>query len=66
MSAVGSFALSRYRGAFLIFLTGLLATGSALAQDYPARAVTLVVPYPPGSATDVVEHCGHPLTAICI
>jgi tripartite-type tricarboxylate transporter receptor subunit TctC len=26
----------------------------ALAQDFPARPITLVVPYPPGSATDVL------------
>ena len=66
MSAVGSFALSRYRAAFLIFLTGLLATGSALAQDYPARAVTLVVPYPPGSATDVVARLLQPKLALAL
>ena len=66
MSAVGSFALSRYRGAFLIFLTTLLPTGSALAQDYPARAVTLVVPYPPGSATDVVARLLQPKLALAL
>lgn len=66
MSAVGSFALSRYRAAFLIFLTSLLATGSALAQDYPARAVTLVVPYPPGSATDVVARLLQPKLALAL
>jgi tripartite-type tricarboxylate transporter receptor subunit TctC len=27
---------------------------AALTQDYPTRAVTLVVPYPPGGPTDVV------------
>jgi len=66
MSAVGSFALSRYRAAFLIFLTSLLPTGSALAQDYPARAVTLVVPYPPGSATDVVARLLQPKLALAL
>src|SRR6476619_985147 len=28
--------------------------GQALAQDYPARTVTLVVPYPPGGGVDAM------------
>src|SRR5436190_662502 len=31
-----------------------LAARSALAQDYPARPVRIIVPYPPGGATDVL------------
>ena len=36
-------------------LAGVL-TGSApaLAQDYPTKTVTLVVPYPPGGGVDVL------------
>jgi tripartite-type tricarboxylate transporter receptor subunit TctC len=60
MSAAGSFPLSLFRSLLLIFLTCLLTVGSALAQDYPARAVTLVVPYPPGSATDIVARLLQP------
>jgi tripartite-type tricarboxylate transporter receptor subunit TctC len=32
----------------------LLAASCATAQDFPTRPVTLVAPYPPGSATDNV------------
>jgi tripartite-type tricarboxylate transporter receptor subunit TctC len=32
----------------------LLASACALAQDYPQRAVRIIVPYPPGSGTDIV------------
>jgi tripartite-type tricarboxylate transporter receptor subunit TctC len=32
----------------------LIASASALSQDYPQRAVRIIVPYPPGSGTDIV------------
>jgi tripartite-type tricarboxylate transporter receptor subunit TctC len=32
----------------------LLATGAASAQTYPSRTITLLVPYPPGGATDAI------------
>jgi tripartite-type tricarboxylate transporter receptor subunit TctC len=28
--------------------------GQALAQDYPTRTVTLIVPYPPGGGVDAM------------
>jgi tripartite-type tricarboxylate transporter receptor subunit TctC len=40
----------------------VLSQGTALAQDaYPSRAVTLINPFPPGGAADVV---GRPLAAV--
>lgn len=38
----------------LIAASALVLTDSAFAQDYPARAVRITVPYPPGGATDVL------------
>ena len=36
------------------FFTALTLAGSALAQTYPNRALRMVIPWPPGQATDLV------------
>lgn len=38
----------------LIALTCAVCCSAALAQDFPTRAITLVVPAPPGGATDAI------------
>ena len=37
------------------FAACILATGAASAQTYPSKPVTLIVPYPPGGATDAIS-----------
>ena len=37
----------------LFFLASLLLSGAVLAQGYPNRAVKVIVPWPPGQATDI-------------
>ena len=38
----------------MLFVSLLLAAGLAHAQDYPAKPIRMIVPYPPGGGTDVV------------
>ena len=44
----------------LCFVAAALACGAALAQTYPSRTVTVVVPYPPGGLIDLVARILQP------
>ena len=46
--------MGRLLTAIAAILFGLGWTGSAVAQDYPARPVTMIVPFPAGGATDTL------------
>ena len=46
--------MSRFSVAAALVLATMLTAMSAAAADYPARAVTLVVPYPPGGGVDAM------------
>ena len=44
----------RHLRQFFIHLLLLLAASTAMAQGFPQRPVRIIVPYPPGSGTDIV------------
>ena len=44
----------RFAAALLSVFTTLGTAGSALAQDWPAKPVSFVVPFPPGGSNDVL------------
>ena len=46
--------------AFALLVTALGLAPAALAQGYPVRAITIVVPYPPGGLIDLVARIIQP------
>ena len=46
--------MCRFAGAVILAFVLMVASRRAVAADYPARAVTLVVPYPPGGGVDAM------------
>ena len=46
--------MNRWLMAMVAIALGLASTAMATAQDYPARPVTMIVPFPAGGATDTL------------
>jgi tripartite-type tricarboxylate transporter receptor subunit TctC len=46
--------MKRWIGAFAALAGVVMSTGLAAAQDYPNKPITVIVPYSPGQATDVM------------
>ena len=44
----------------VLFALACLVAGAAQAQQYPSKPITMIVPFPPAGATDIV---GRPLAA---
>jgi len=45
---------------FIVLIAALAASAAAFAQGFPSRAVTIVVPYPPGGLIDIVARIIQP------
>ena len=57
--------MRKLRAALIAALIGLAWGGVAAAQDYPVRAITMIVPFPAGGATDTLARfLGERLRAI--
>ncbi|MCX7961072.1 MAG: tripartite tricarboxylate transporter substrate binding protein [Burkholderiales bacterium] len=48
---------------FLLFAVGLATAALASAQDWPAKPIRFIVPYPPGGGTDVIARIVQPRLA---
>jgi tripartite-type tricarboxylate transporter receptor subunit TctC len=62
VSCLNRFAISTSAALLAAGALGFF-TSIANAQDFPSKSVTLVVPYPPGSATDMVARLFQPKLA---
>jgi tripartite-type tricarboxylate transporter receptor subunit TctC len=57
--------MRRWLTALAAILLGLAATGIAAAQNYPARPITMIVPFPAGGATDTLaRYLGERMRAV--
>ena len=48
------FGMHKTAPSFVLALAGVIAAGSALAQNYPSKPIRMIVGFPPGGGTDVM------------
>jgi tripartite-type tricarboxylate transporter receptor subunit TctC len=62
----GGNAMMKPSLAWLSFALGLVAASAAAAQDYPARAVRLIVPFAPGGPADMLARAIAPSLSVAL